>query len=214
MAKKPQVILDIPVEFGGVSIGEATCRLGVRINRDVCNIVLADEVFCGHRLTGKVILGGSDEMPNQTRMIDSEYSVEGSFDVKRIGVSAGQISTGLTFSLADIDVSDLAKFSKGAGRLIVEGVGEIPADAPDEHEEDKEPRNLKVDEPLRDVQLDKIFGGDLLKGLKGGGLDTVGALADYTTAKKRLTDLPGIGPGKADEIADTMVEFYKQNPQA
>lgn len=212
MGKKKQIILDIPVEFGGVSIGESTCRLGVRINRDVCNINTADEIFCGHRLTGKVLLGGSDDSPNQKKFLDGdEYSVEGSFDVKRIGVTVEMISTGLTFSLADIDVADLAKFSKGAGRLMVEGVGEIPDDAPNEHAEDKDQLDLRFDGDLGDVPLKKIFSGTILKGLLEGGLDNVRALADYTAANKDLTELPGIGPGKAEKITETMIEFHKQN---
>jgi hypothetical protein len=164
VGKKKQIILDIPVEFGGVSIGESTCRLGVRINRDVCNINTADEIFCGHRLTGKVLLGGSDDSPNQKKFLDGdEYSVEGSFDVKRIGVTVEMISTGLTFSLADIDVADLAKFSKGAGRLMVEGVGEIPDDAPNEHAEDKDQLDLRFDGDLGDVPLSRVFSGNCLK---------------------------------------------------
>lgn len=209
---KKQYIFNEPVEFGGVSIGEATCRLGIRINREHCNINMADDVFVGHRLTGKVVLGGSDESPGQGKFLDNEHCVEGSFDVKRVGVTPETITTGLTFSLKDIDIAELSKFSKGAGRLMVEGVGDIPEDAPDEHDEDKDQISLKFDgDDPRDCKLSRLFDGVILKGLLEGKLDTVGMLADYTSANKDLTDLPGIGPGKAEKITKTLIEFWKQN---
>lgn len=120
-------LIDVPVEFGGVSIGEATARLGVRISRSCLTLAKADQCFCGHRLTGCVQLGGSDDASGQLKLADDlEHAVKATFDCKRLGVSADTLSIGLTFSLKDINVADLAKFSKGAGRLVVEDVSEIP----------------------------------------------------------------------------------------
>ena len=123
------VVLDIPVDFGGVSIGESTARLGLRINREQLNIMAADEIFCGHRLACKLTLGKRDESQGEL-VADLFETLSGQADVKRLGLSADTISTGLTFSLADIDVATLAKFSKGCGRLLVETVAEIPMDSP------------------------------------------------------------------------------------
>lgn len=215
--KKQEVILDVPVEFGGVSIGEATCRLGVRVNRSSLNINAADECFCGHRLSGRVILGIRDESPEQGKLIDDvDFEVQGTFDVKRIGVSVDQITTGLTFSLADIDVAELAKFSKGTGRLIVNGVQELPKDSPDEGDDEEDghtPGTLKSEGPWRDVHLSTLFKGAVLKSLVEADLTTVGKLCDYTASDKRLTDIPGIGPGKGGVIEDTMLAFWRDNPQ-
>ena len=209
-------VLDIPVEFGGVSIGEATARLGIRANRSVLNINSADEVLCGHRLTGRVVLGGEDDEAGQGRLVDDmDHMVSAVFDCKRIGVNPTQISAGLTFNLADVDIKELARFSKGAGRLVVEAVSELPEDA-DDGDDDislQAPSTLKVSGPLRDVQLDTLFHGALLKSLKKGGLTTVGQLADFTASNKRLTDISGIGPEKAEKIQNQMVEFWRQNPE-
>jgi hypothetical protein len=209
--------VDINVEFGGVSIGESTCRLGVRIARSVLNLLAADECFCGHRLTGKVILGHRDDQQGQGKLIDdTDYEVEGSFDVKRIGVNADTIATGLTFSLADIDVADIAKFSKGTGRLVVYEIGELPVDAPDEHDDDDAgipPGTLRSEGPWRDVPITKLFDGGLLKSLTEAGLTTLGKLSDYTASEKRLTDIPGVGPGKASKIEDVTLAYWRDNPQ-
>lgn len=129
-------IVNVPVDFGGVSIGESTARLGVKISRTHLNLVAADEIFCGHRLTGRVLLGGSDDDQYQMTMFrDGEIAIDGSFDVKGIRVTADEMSTGLTFSLADIDVAILARFSKGKGRVIVSHVADISADASDDDDE-------------------------------------------------------------------------------
>lgn len=209
-------VLDVPVEFGGVSIGDATARIGVRIDRSVMNINAADDIFCGHRLTGRVLLGGTDDQPGQTKFVDDiDHQVDGTFDVKRIGVNAKQITTGLTFSLADVDIQELAKFSKGSGRLVVHDVGELPDDAADDDEDgmSRVPGTLRAEGPWRDVKLDTLFEGSLLKSLKEADITTVGALSDYTAGEKRLTDIGGIGPGKAEKIENRMIEFWEDNPQ-
>lgn len=212
MAKNgKKAVLECLVEFGGVSVGQTTARIGVRINRDHCELSLADEVFCGHRLDVRVILGKSDEMPNQKKAFESAYECAGAADVKHMGVNADTISTGLTFSLKEIKIEEFARFSKGAGRLVVYGVGELPDDAPSEHDEGDEFGNLKFDGDPRDAKLERLFSGQILKGLLSGGLDTVGALGDFTAANKDLTKLKGIGPEKKEVIINRLAEFFKAN---
>jgi len=122
-----KTILDVPVSFGGVSIGQDTARVGIKIERGNLALDRADECFCGKRLTGKIILGRRDDAKGQGKLIeDTDYEVAGAFDVKRIGVSPAQISTGLTFALASVDVGDLSHFAKGQGRMVVENVAELP----------------------------------------------------------------------------------------
>ena len=132
--KKPT--LEVAVAFGGVSIGDTTARLGVKIQRDFLNVVDADEVFTGKRLTVIVQLGAADA--DQRKLFDVELEVAGSVDVKRIGVTPETISAGLTFNLKTLDIATLARFSKGVGRLKVFDVAAIPDDAPaDEHADEK-----------------------------------------------------------------------------
>lgn len=207
-------VLDIPVEFGGVSIGDATARLGLHVDRGALNLLAADEVFCGHRLVGQIILGRHDDQPDQQMLMDDyDLCLDGTFDVKRISVNQKAISTGLTFSLADIDVAELAKFSRGSGRLVVNTVNELPDDVPLNEDDDIPPGTLQSDGPWRNVQLSTLFEGALLKSLVSAGLTNVGLLSDYTATEKRLTDIDGIGPGKAEAIENTMLAFWRDNPQ-
>ena len=118
-------VLDVPVEFGGLSIGDVTARIGVRIDREQMNIIAADECFTGKRLSVVVSLGSSD--PEQKELFKGRsFEVTGSVDVKRLGVTASQFSAGLTFNLESIDVATIAKFSKGKGRLKVFEVATLP----------------------------------------------------------------------------------------
>lgn len=72
------------------------------------------------------------------------------------------------------------------------------------------------DEEWRSVPLDSLFDPKktTCKALAEAGIRTVGELTDYTGADKRLTDLPGIGPGKEQEIEDTMMNFWADNKDA
>lgn len=125
--EKEQLLLDIPVVYGGVSIGDKTARLGIRIDRGDMDIAKADELLVDRRLSGRVVLGHSDESAEQTRLFeDVDHQVSGSCDVKGFRVGSTAFATALTFSLKDIEISELAKFSKGRGRLAVTGSREIP----------------------------------------------------------------------------------------
>lgn len=138
MARKSKSVLDIRVEFATVSIGETTARIGVKVARESLDLLEADNVLCGHRLTGRVTLGRRDDAKGQQTFDEVDYEVAGTFDVKRFGVNASHITSGLTFNLADIDVAELARFSKGVGRLIVSGVAEIPDGAGSEGDAEHE----------------------------------------------------------------------------
>lgn len=213
---KPAAVIDVPVDFGGVSIGDRTARLGIKISRQSLSLEAADSAFCGHRLTGQVVLGRNGDSPGQGVLFDMETALHGTFDVKRLGCDADQISTGLTYSLADIDVAELAKFSKGVGRLVVNEIGELPEDEPGSDDEDSGSRAappVVSEGPWRDVELSTLFDGMILKSMKKAGITTVGSLSDYTAGDQRLTDLDGIGPGKAQQIEERMLKFWVDNPQ-
>ena len=127
-----QAVLDIPCEFGGLTIGDAVAKLSVTIRREVLNIDAADEALCGRRLTGRIIVIGADVDPRQMDLMDGLRPViESSFDVKSFRVSPKLISTGLSFAIApdpDQDnnqISTLAHFAKKAGRLTVFGIASL-----------------------------------------------------------------------------------------
>jgi hypothetical protein len=215
MAKKSK--LSVIVQFSNVSIGQETAKVGVQIERSVLDLLAADEYLCGKRLVGKIILGNRNDANGQGKLIeDTDFEVPGAFDVKGINVKPSKIGAGLTFSLASINISELAKFAKGAGRMVVDEVQELPDDEEDEFEPaDVGPSEaLKADGPWRHFKLDKIFDGAILKALSSAGLNTVGDMHNYTASDKRLTDIKGIGEGKAGQIEEGMMRFWESNPES
>lgn len=120
---------DIGCDFGGVSLGKETCRVGVKLERASITLADADASLCGKRLTGKLVVGGKQAAPGQAAlpgMEDAGHEVAGVFDVKRFGVSASEISFGATFAMASVEPRDLAKLANSSGRLVVEQVDDIP----------------------------------------------------------------------------------------
>lgn len=216
--KKPA--LDLPVAFGGVSIGDGTARLGIKIDRAALTIDKADASLCGRRLAGRVVLGKGDSA-QQELINDRQHCVASVFDVKRIGVAPKNISAGLTFSLEDIDVRELSIFAKKSGRLIVDTIAELPDededgdddDAADEDDDEDEGEEASSNGDWRSIPLSKIYGGDILKILRKKRIRTVGDLAKYTSSGKKLTDIDGIGPGRAGNISERMDEWWKKHPE-
>ena len=131
MAKKQdKVLLDLAVAFNGVSIGESTARIGVTVDRSLLELKRADELLCGRRLTGRILVrkkGDHDDQATLPGMEDTQFvaAVDGNFDVKRLGVSPGEYSAGLTFALPEIKVGDLAKFANRTGKLQVYSVEDL-----------------------------------------------------------------------------------------
>lgn len=205
----------LPVEFGGVSIGQSTARLGIRISREDIEIDEADNIFCGRRLKGKIELGKKDEDSRQTKFFDSGPVVEGVFDVKRIGLSPEQVSTGLTFSIKDVDIRTLAKFSKGVGVLSVESVEDLPEEADEKvSAAQKDAKSYKAEGPWRDVPMDSLFSGSILASFHGAGIETMGQYSDWANSSiNKRKELKGIGEAKQAKIDDVMAKFWEANPQ-
>lgn len=214
--------LDVPVQFGGVSIGESTARLSMKVPRNTLPLEEADSAFCERRLTGRIVLGKANDSPGQATMFETDVSVDATFDIHRFGVSAENYTTGATFKLKEIEVGELARFSKGSGRLIVDDIADIPADVVEDEEDDDTdstiPGTFTTDEPWATVSLDTLFSGSVLKALKGAGLSTVGDLHDFQQPDKngrvnQIADIKGLGPAKVQQVEDRMLEFWRDNPE-
>lgn len=140
MAKRK---ITFPADFSGVSIGDKTARIGVRISRANLQLETADEFFCDRRLTVEIKLFREGEQQGQKRMIaDDNHALSASVDVKGYRVTGDAIGCGFTFSKAEISVQELSNFSKGAGEVFVTGNVELPEPvkaAKSEHREDQEP---------------------------------------------------------------------------
>lgn len=131
---RPDVVLNLRVEFSGFSGGEGTVRIGFRVRKEHMNVTAAEQSFCGRRLTGRIVVAPGGDAASQTYIEGTEaaegrHEISGTFDVKRYASSPKWISSGLTFNLEEIDVREVGHFSKQSGYLIVDNVGEIPAKA-------------------------------------------------------------------------------------
>ena len=127
--------LNLLVDFLGVSIGDGTGRVGVKISRNQLSLGKADRTLCGRRLTGKITLVTNGEDVDQALLFEgARQEVNATFDVKRFGVAPDWISCGLTFPLLEIDCRELAAFAKKQGRLIVDEIELIPSRHPDDDE--------------------------------------------------------------------------------
>ncbi len=220
MPKAKSDTITLPVEFGGVSIGKTTARLGLHVDRSALDLAAADTIFCGKRLTGRLILGNNGDAPGQGHLInDLDEVLDGVFDCKRIGANCTEITTGLTFALASIDIATLAKFSKGSGRLVVDEVEELPEDGDGEELPDEAPRSskekpvAKFDGKLADVPLSAVFGPKICALLVEASITTFAGLLEYQRKGRKLVDVKGIGPGKADNIEERISEWWKLNPE-
>lgn len=128
--KKSESVLELPVSFGNVNIGDETARVGISISRANLTVSQADKNLCEKRLAGRIIARSNGASANQDSLpgLDDDAEIEGLFDVKGFSATGKQISTGLTFLLSTIDVQTLARFAKREGQLVVNGIEELPKD--------------------------------------------------------------------------------------
>ncbi len=65
----------------------------------------------------------------------------------------------------------------------------------------------------RTVALETLFSGGTLKALNEADLRTLGDLNDFTDSGCKLTEIEGIGPGKASNIAERLEQFWREHPE-
>ena len=215
-ADAPDGVLDVACEFGSVGIGDGIARLPCRFSRSVLTIDTADKCLCGKRLVGRVLILPADSDPGQTYLdgMDITHELKGSFDVKRFGVSLKNITASLSFSIASIDIAELASFASRTGRLVVDLLQDIPTDSPKKSKTLPGQTNLVTNEPWRKFPIIELgLPAGIIKALAAKDIETIGALSDFTSGDKPLTWIPGVGPGASSKIEEAMMRFWESNPQ-
>lgn len=133
--------LNLGCDFGGVSKGKDSIRIGIKLSRDLISLPQADEALCGMRITGRLQRGGKSDAPSQQPlpgMGEEEPFIEGTFDVKRFGVSPDDITFGATFGVHGLSRDNreaLLDLANQSGRMLVTGVELIPEDEGDTHDD-------------------------------------------------------------------------------
>lgn len=210
------------VTFGGVSIGDGTCRIGLKVARDVIGLDEADRILCGRRLTGQIVATPGGESQDQLHLFDGvRPAVAGVFDVRRFAVNRREITAGLTFTLQQADLPSLAAFSGRQGVLQVEAVGDINDEESDEPEAG--PHDVDADMVQRTSDADwRQLGLEHLRSLKTGqktrlkkaGLTTIGKLFDaQKPGVEWFRGFRGIGQSIADAVSDAFVVFWGEHPE-
>lgn len=227
-------LLDVPCEFGGVSIGKETARVSIKVQRAELNIEEADEALCGKRITGRIVAKPRNELQGQGHLMDVDEEITGTFDVKRLGFNTDELSFGATFVLSSIDVSHLAKFAKRIGRLVATDSAEIPEDGPDEDEDhdEEEPAPRKRRTAAKPAEGQPVVANDAgallpLSTLKKYGLtakkiaavaasvggDTVGHLEAAMRANEWWhRDIKGLGEEWITRLQDAHLAFRNDYP--
>lgn len=125
--KKTSDAKTIAVAFGNVNVGDQIARLALHIDRKRLSLAEADRL-CGKRLIGSITASAGNDNPEQDAIpgMDAETTLEGSFDVKSFGFGPKSITTGLSFSIASIDLPKLCSFAKRAGTVQIDDVTDIP----------------------------------------------------------------------------------------
>ena len=136
MAKNKTVLLELPVAFGNISIGDKTARVGVTISRGNLTPSKADKELCGKRLIGQIVAVPEGTQPENEPLpgMNGDISLAGAFDVKGFGVTSKHITLGLTFAIKSIKVEDLAHFAKRDGRIVVNETQALSEDDEDEEQ--------------------------------------------------------------------------------
>jgi hypothetical protein len=177
-------VIEIPCEFGQVSIGDGTCRIGVSVNRERMNLKQADHFFAGSRLMIDVVVDPNSEKDTAGQQVME--GVEGkhtksTVDVKGFRVTTTHITTGLTFKREEIDLVDLADFANCNGKLKCQRIGDAETPA----------RSGSVVAGWRKVKIETLIDdGKTLGVLDDLKLVNCGDVTDYLESDKKLPLTP------------------------
>lgn len=120
MAKKKEIMVSVPVSWGGMSINDPTGRIAVATSRSNLSKDAAEKTFLAKRVTATIVCVPGNDNPDQptlTKTVEEEMKLV--FDVKSFTVKKGQITFSASFQAKDVSPDQLAKFPGRAGRIEV-----------------------------------------------------------------------------------------------
>lgn len=116
----------IRVKFGNVNLGDETARVGITIPRDKLTDEKAIQLLVARRLIGTIVVAEGDVDPRQKNFLeDAAASVQGAFDTRALRIGLKEFGSGLTFALQDVEIEELAHFSKKSGFLWIDEAQEL-----------------------------------------------------------------------------------------
>jgi len=180
---------ELEVDFGGVSIGQETARIGVEIDRAKMTLQDADKFLSGSRLKVHLLATPKGECKGQKHFEDMTETIEGEIDCKSFSVTADKFRTGFKFAAAALNLLTFVGFRKRPGKAFIEWIG-----AASDHDDDDD--ELDPDEREFQAGADRPVGHPILKaaaaarkGLAGSADDPAKDHPIETLSKKGLKKL-------------------------
>lgn len=110
-------------------------------------------------------------------------------------------------------VSNLARITRNDPREV--GVSKPVASSPSANSTQPQPASISnsyYSNEWMSVPVDTLgLPAGIVAALAEADIDTLGKIADYTAAGKRLTDIANIGTAKAEKIENACAEYWKRN---
>lgn len=116
--------LKCDVEFGGVSLGDQTARIGVSCDKDAIDPFTAEQHLCGRRVRATIELARSGEADQKRFKGMEPERIETVCDVKSYRSAMKSWSWGLTFQLESVATGSLGHFAKRSGRIEIDVLGD------------------------------------------------------------------------------------------
>jgi hypothetical protein len=127
--KDPDVLLELPVSYGNVAVGENVIRLGAAVSRSNMKIAQADRHLCEQRLKVKLIAcpkGSTADQGVLPGMPSGDTEIKTVVDILSYGVNGKRISFGMKMMRGMVRLTDIADFAKRDGRILVYEIEKIP----------------------------------------------------------------------------------------
>lgn len=138
MGKKSNAVLEVPVAYGSLSVGDKIARIPISIRSADCTIEQADRCLRGRQLAGRILARPEGVRATQPALPGFHTDIElvGTFEVDAFRATPKAIGATLKFSLAGINVEKLTHFANREGMLRVDGVSDLPESRSTAEEED------------------------------------------------------------------------------
>lgn len=130
----------LPVHFNGISIGDETASVGIRLTHEDCcepsqvtgdakrdseaAVLRAFQILCCRQLRGKIVLGKRDDGETQGKLMETDTVIEGVFDTANLSVGSKTIAVKLSMAKSETDLSTLSQFATRDGHLHITSVME------------------------------------------------------------------------------------------
>jgi hypothetical protein len=227
----------VDVEFGNVSNGDETARVGIKIDRDEIELDDCETYFCGRRVEAELYARITSQQSLEGMESDqpTEVMIRAQFDINGYRVSPKAVTAGLTVPLNVVDRSMFGWLARRNGTLRCTHVADLDKD-------DQRDNQSAFDEESTSDSLSgqKTFGTaavaaerkragqdeagresikklGMTKGLtanvEAAGCKTIADLEEFIRTNEWWhRNIKGVGEEKVNIILDSLMVYRQQHP--